>query len=749
MAVPAWRIAALAVVPALLNAGTAAAQHSTATTSVTATAAVTLVLRMADGRRQFRPGETIPIELEFKSAVPRRFVVDGATYDRSGRLTLDQFRIEPDDRVVDPMLDYFASIGGTIGGGIRRIDVLGDEPVVVALELNDWFRVDVPGTYWLSVRTQRVTDEAARGTTPSIVPVESNAVSFEILPRDPEWEAAEVGAALRILDGSNRDDRRKGCRMLRFLANDAAVDEMVRRYDADGESGCHFEYMAGLVSAPSRARVVRQMEAGLRAPDQPVTLAYVRTLALLSVYVQHPELRAPQTRETRGRGVEPGQVSRTEFVPAAQAMYEEILTAALPGKTDAARAITLAERISRPADSTASNPAASSADIRAQLAAAFPALPAERQVSLLQFDWPRIASAAMRPILRRLAETPAPPSTSLRDLALRRLYDVAPEEARALILKGLRNPSAGASLRTLGMLPDRELPELDDVLAANVDADDDYDALSLHAELLQRYASSAASARVLSRIDGTLERMACRPKAALIAYFVRADPALAQTMIEAALGSRETTGCYRAILGDLARLHMDPAIESAAIARLDDPDADVVRSAVETLGRYGTAAAREPLRARFERWHQAWDGRQEALRYSPIADRAQAAPGMVEAVLLDALGRGRGWLADEDDLRGLREWCVTDSCRMQCTRMMASAGETRITILRVEEPDDSIAMLAQYHLTSMSALEQKLAQYPPGSSFTLDVTALDSATATAVASRLQEVARAHHFTIRR
>ena len=70
---------------------------------------VTLTVRFADGRSQFRPGEALPIELEFDSRVPKRFVVDGATYDRGGRLTIDEFLIEPNDAVTDPLLDYFAA----------------------------------------------------------------------------------------------------------------------------------------------------------------------------------------------------------------------------------------------------------------------------------------------------------------------------------------------------------------------------------------------------------------------------------------------------------------------------------------------------------------------------------------------------------------------------------------------------------------------------------------------------------------
>lgn len=103
-------------------------------------APVTLTVRVADGRRYFRPGEIIPIELEFSSAIPKRFVVDGATDDRSGRLTIDEFRLDPVDAVTDPMLDYFASRGAYIGGGLGGGGVLGDQPFIVTLILNDRFR---------------------------------------------------------------------------------------------------------------------------------------------------------------------------------------------------------------------------------------------------------------------------------------------------------------------------------------------------------------------------------------------------------------------------------------------------------------------------------------------------------------------------------------------------------------------------------------------------------------------------------
>ena len=145
----------------------------------------------------------------------------------------------------------------------------------------------------------------------AVVPVESNRVSFEILPRDAAWEASELETARRIVDAKILPPGAiPGCRMMRFLGTDAAAMEMVRRSSADTGQGCDFEYMAGLFSALNRAAVVQAMEDGLRAADQPVTASYLRTLSTLSVYLQHPELRPAQTREMKGRLVPGGELSR-------------------------------------------------------------------------------------------------------------------------------------------------------------------------------------------------------------------------------------------------------------------------------------------------------------------------------------------------------------------------------------------------------------------------------------------------------
>jgi hypothetical protein len=711
---------------------------------------VTLTVRIAGDHHQFRPGEIVPIELEFSSGIPHRFVVDGATGDRSGRLTIDQFHIDPIDAVTDPMLDYFAPMNGIAGGGFRMKGVLGDRPFIVRLDLNDWFRLDRPGVFHLLVHSRRVSDDAE--TTRAIVPVDSNSVSFEVVPRDAAWEATELETARRILDADGSSiDRRTGCRVMRFLGTEAAVNEMIQRYGTNTDLGCNFDYMAGLFGAPNREHVVRQMEGGLPAPDQPVTQSYLRTLATLSVYLQHPEFRPAQTREAKGRLSSGGEMSRhPDLTEAASAVYADMLAAALPEKTGRARAITLAEQLAPPARSS---PGSGSPVAREQLATAFLELPPERQANLLEFEWPTIASPAMVPVLRRLAESSPTASRSVPDLALRRLYDLAPDTARPLILRDIQHPPQGATLKTLARLPDAELPELDEALAANVasvpdfEARGDFDEAGIRAELVHRYASKRVADRILENVSDAFTRMACRSQWAILAYFLRVDDAMGKTLLERALAARASgTGC-RTNLAAVAELRTTPVVEARAIADLDDTDPDVLIVAVGTLRRHGSPAALAPLRSAFERWRATWKERASDLEDSRAADRPHEKQAAVEDAFRLALGQGQAWLTQSSELRELQALCVTENCRTQTGIMIAAADDTRIIAVQLDEPGGSLIRLAQYELQSISALEQKLAQYPQGASFILSVGGLESRQAAAVASEIRTFARMHGIAI--
>jgi hypothetical protein len=62
--------------------------------------------RIKDNRKQFQYGEVITLELSFASSKPKTFTLDAATYDRSGRLHTDGFRLDPREGVVDPLFQF-------------------------------------------------------------------------------------------------------------------------------------------------------------------------------------------------------------------------------------------------------------------------------------------------------------------------------------------------------------------------------------------------------------------------------------------------------------------------------------------------------------------------------------------------------------------------------------------------------------------------------------------------------------------
>jgi hypothetical protein len=525
--------------------------------------------------------------------------------------------------------------------------------------------------------------------------------------------------------------------MLRFLGTEDAAMEMVRRYGADPDHGCDFDYMAGLFGAPNRPAVVRALEAGLRAPDHPVTASYVRTLSKLSVYLQHPEFRPAQTRETKGRLVAGGDLARrSDLIDAALSAYGDIVTAALPDKTGRARAITLAEAPGWMPRQSAPTPAA-----RDQIAAAFLDLPAERQASLLEYQWRTVKGPAMLPALRRLVAAPPADSGTVRDLALRRLAQLAPDEARPLILREVQKPPRGATLKTLGSLPDAELPSLDDALAANFEASDG----EIEAALVERYATRKIAARILASAGDEIGSMACRQQASILAYFLRVDEATGAMLLDRAMTSR-ATGC-RTSLNQIAELRMTPAVQARAIADLDHPDPDVVIGAIQALGHHGSPAALEPLRAAFQRWHVKWAGRASELEYRQAVERPHARQAMVEDTFRQAIGAGRSWLMRATELRDLQSLCVTENCRTQ-TGFMIHEDDTRIMVWTINEPGESDIELAQYRFKSMAALEEKMARYPRGTSLTLQRHATENGDVTAAMAEIIAFAGSQGLSIK-
>ena len=249
-------------------------------------------VRLKDNRKQFHLGEIITLELSFAASKPETFILDAATYDRSGRLHSDDFVVDPGEGVVDPLTDYFdAQLHAFSAGGLRGIPDLRDKPYLITAELNEWKRIDQPGHYRLYVVSSRLGKKGSIANVFSgnqLGPVVSDVIEFDVLPADKKWATQKLSEAISALS-KPEEVHRSGCRTLRFLGTKAAATEMRKRFSGE-DPICEWDYKFGLIGSPHRDFVIRDMENSISLREQPITSHYIRTLALLEFSKLKPEI---------------------------------------------------------------------------------------------------------------------------------------------------------------------------------------------------------------------------------------------------------------------------------------------------------------------------------------------------------------------------------------------------------------------------------------------------------------------------
>ncbi|MBO0861794.1 MAG: hypothetical protein J2P21_25560 [Chloracidobacterium sp.] len=704
---------------------------------------VSFTLRLEEDRSQFKPGEVIRVEFSFTSDLPDTYDLEGRTYDRGGRLQLDKFFLDHNNGVADPLKDYIFGPGG----GISPVPPpLSEKPYKMTFDLNEWFRFDQPGRFRLYVVSPRVRKKGERMSI-NYEEVTSNIVEFEILPRDDDWAEQELHSITRLLDSSDQKmDRRAVCRRLRFLNTEAAANEMIRRF-GEPLNVCGYEYSMGLIGSAYRAFVVMEMERRLEAPDQIVSDTYLYTLSHVATSLHRKEsLPSPAERpndERQAKASTETGINQWESSQKLQAQYTERLMLALPRKQGKARAIaahTLLEKLWN--DGLQSNQPSLGNPVRTggpnpeiirklapEIIAVFDDLPANLQTGLLGYRWKYVAGPAMLPVIHRILNISNKPandqsyeSKDLRSLALRRLYEMAPDEGRKLIIEELRRPSPSVGFATLKLLPDETLPDLDETLVENLKkalsaAGGNADMLSM---LIESYATASVAPQVRDIYGSKGGKWACSIQSALLAYFLRVDAPTGIELAKQALDARgtEDSHCYTALLSDVAKLRMTPELETLAIEHLDDPDPEVVISAASTLGQYGSTDAEKPLWARLEKWLQEWKERAEELPKNLDTNNPNFWPKQVATSLRQALSQSPAWLIDHEELERLRQSCL-DKDELQ--QFNYQVGDLTGKILITFQPGDEgwgSATVAHYQCNSLSALMMKLSQFPKNTTFT-------------------------------
>ena len=666
---------------------------------------VRLVLSVRGDRSTFRIGEVIPLELAFASRAAKKYQIDKATYDRSGRLGAETWTVQPNGGFDDPLAVYYGAFNAFIGGGLRGIDVLSEKPVVIQAELNEWVRFKQPGRYRVTAASSRVSrlDAPFRART---IAVTSNEVNITIMPASAEWQQGALQSALAILDGPKPSDAyRDATKVLRYLGSEAAARELARRMRGPDEP---FEFMFGLVGSPAKDAGLDEMQDLLVSAGFPVTNLFLRTMSVLAVTPGGSDL--PAQRE----GLE--------------ARFRQDLIAALGSKQGEALAISA----NTVAEEAAMRSQEFPADVKRKLSEAlvngFDHLPPRMQHNLIEYRWRALDHDVMLPLLRKVAqryqdfpqlrEMNAFESNNASAAALRYWYEVDPAGAGAAVLQEITRPKPRFNGDVLGMLPERELPEVDRPLIEHLQESEDLDSLGNVASLIHRYASGAIEPEVAAYLDERIGKMACAIEEPLLAYLVKQDPDTAASRVAAAMAAREQTGCFHVLLAEIGKLESAPVLEQAAIAALDDADPQVVSSAATYLGEHGGAAAEEVLWTHLSAWSQRWMGRGEEMRYAPGGDMERVNQGGAGNSMMEALATAQGWLASEVKLRRLIQLGVGPEQRQQAENYLREWQNRPWSIQFIGLTNGRFLVnIAQYRAPSLEAAKEKLRQFPHGSAF--------------------------------
>jgi hypothetical protein len=696
-------------------------------------------LRSATGSNRFQLGEVVPLELFVSSTTPNRYLEpcmmfwEGCFgYPQCRFVTQWSFDVTPSTGWTDIGFHGCGAMSGPTFD-VESSD-LTPEPKKYPYTLTTRFRFDTPGKYTVRLSmTIALDDETNKiGRAPDSK-VKQNSVTkiaeivLEIMPAGDTWKEAIIEQGVAAWAAPP------------LAYTNPPTPEFLKRQQ-EKDALCNLgtpEAALALVGILSKGIDVThcldinsnkdveltEMSRLLVDPNVGVRPAFFADYA--------KSLSRGQEKHSPESGVLPREVNTVR----------DTLFASLPKKTPDAMIVSLETLLRNPmngywvVEGSAYDLHEPFPDpIIATAAANFDRLSEQTQAALLDTDWDHFRSPLMLPVVRRKAEAG-------NGQALLLWLELEPATATVFIRQEVVRPVPRFSSLYL-RLPDESLPAQEQQIAANFIALETQQDLVRSATLLHRYATRATLPTVLPFIDQHLSAWSCTIQIPVLAYLLKVSPGEAQPRVKLLLDKKfPPIYCPRGeFLPSIGYMEASPVLDALAAQQLED-GTPLAADATAYLGRYGSAAMKPVVWEQLSRWHKKFKESGVEVRISS-QNHTQEDWQLynLDSRLLEAYEKAQGWTLTAEDVDRLAALTGDQkghnlSCAFSCGSE-ASVGpapgsyyiygkfkdpvyppEARIDYLM---PTEKFRYsINQYRCPDLKALEQKLLQFPKGSTFSV------------------------------
>jgi hypothetical protein len=601
---------------------------------------------------QYAVDEPITFRVSLSSQTYQKYYASWTAFVPFVRPTI---LLEPKDDAVDLQAN-----DGIIGGSVLGSSgILNPNPVTQTGDLTEWYRFEKPGHFRLSIKVDWVVRMKSReeggGNQP--VPLESNAVEFDILPLDPSAQDQELKSVLKDIDEGESDQAREaGLHRLDLLQTPAAAEEKARRYLAGARLGYN-PYDAMLLRSSNDQQILPILERALTDPETDLPEGIVDLLVRLEL--RRESKQAPNSSAKDQAAVD---AQKEEKV---YARYSELLLKGLRMRSGSERLDAIFEAWSNAERRLSASAPASDAlqQLRAELLSSSRELLPTQQLQFLTTEWDKIPHIELLPLAQRLA--------SMRDAQGSQYWGFKfwcedwPSECAKAVLAEVRDPGSKLNSDTILLIPEVEHSELDDFLRQRIEAVRSSQSGAermLTTALVLRAGSKNIEPQVDALLDSSPGPRTCQGEGYLLGYLFRVNSAKGAKRLESSLRDKPSY-CSWDLLRELAEAKNIGAAMPAMVRTLNSADLKTAEGAALFLSRYGPPEARVSISNRWEQLHIQWRDRAAELVSSYAYNEPQRDAAQLESALASALVRATAWKLTPGEQESLAAECLTDECR--------------------------------------------------------------------------------------